>query len=137
MSQRFLIPTNLFYHWQDPNPKEGNNFPPPNTGDIYFNIISRTLRVFYEGTWHDAGGAGGGGGGTNEVEIQATPPDEQSVELWIDTDAPAASFDHGDLSGLSDDDHPQYLPRAEYTPPIVSDNPASGTYPANTVWIEY
>jgi hypothetical protein len=130
MSQRFLIPTNLFYHWRDPWPPE---FPSPNTGDIYFNVSSQTIRVFYEGLWHDGGGAGGGAG-ANEVEIQADAPTDESTELWIDTDAPDAVIDHADLVGLSDNDHPQYLLRTEH---IVSDNAASGTAPANTVWIEY
>lgn len=51
MSQRFLIPTNLFYHWRDPWPPD---FPEPSTGDIYFNVSSQTIRVFYEADWHDA-----------------------------------------------------------------------------------
>lgn len=52
MSQRFLIPTNLFYHWQDPWPPD---FPTPNTGDVYLNVSSQMLRVFYDDAWHDAG----------------------------------------------------------------------------------
>lgn len=51
MSQRYLIPTNLFYHWQDPWPPA---FPEPNTGDIYLNVSSQIIRIFYEGEWHDA-----------------------------------------------------------------------------------
>lgn len=130
MSQRFLIPTNLFYHWRDPWPPE---FPAPNTGDVYFNVSSQRIRVFYEGQWHDSGGAGGGAG-ANEIEIQADAPTDDGVELWIDTDAPDAVIDHADLVGLADNDHPQYLLRTEH---IVSDNAATGTAPANTVWIEY
>lgn len=52
MSQRVLIPTNLFYHWADPAPPD---FPEPNTGDIYLNVLSQMIRVFYEGEWHDSG----------------------------------------------------------------------------------
>lgn len=54
MSQRFLIPTNLFYYWQDPWPPD---FPTPNTGDVYLNVSSQMLRVFYDGAWHDAVGS--------------------------------------------------------------------------------
>jgi hypothetical protein len=93
MSQRFLIPTNLFYHWQDPTPNPAliddpfEGFPTPNTGDIYFNVSSRMLRVFYEGNWHDAGGSGGAGGGNEgEVVVQATEPSTSGLDLWVDTD---------------------------------------------------
>lgn len=134
MSQRYLVPTNLFYHWLDPWPPE---FPEPSTGDVYFNVSSRMLRVFYEGSWHDAGGGGGGtGGGSNEVAIQGGEPSDATLELWVDTDAEGFSMDHGDLSGLSDDDHPQYVKNSKL---IISDDPASGS-PAGgigTVWIEY
>lgn len=54
MSQRFLIPTNLFYAWEDPWPPD---FPEPSTGDVYLNVSSWMIRVFYEGDWHDAGSA--------------------------------------------------------------------------------
>lgn len=145
MSQRYLVPTNLFYHWQDPWPPE---FPTPNTGDVYFNVSSRSLRVFYEGSWNDAGGSGSGGAGAggNEVVVQDAEPLDTSLELWVDTDAEGFSLDHGDLTGLGDDDHPQYLTPAradaQYVRAselVVSSSPPSGT-PAGgigTVWIQW
>lgn len=143
MSQRYLIPTNLFYHWRDPLPPE---FPQPNTGDIYFNVSSRMLRVFYEGEWHDAGGGGGGGGGAEEVAIQDAEPTDLSLDLWIDTDATGSLAKHGDLADLSVDSHPQYLTtergNAQYVRTsmfVVSDDPASGVPLGGhgTVWIEW
>lgn len=60
MSQRYLAPTNLFYREDDPTPDNG--FPQPNTGDIYFNTVSDTIRVYYDDAWHDASSGVGGGG---------------------------------------------------------------------------
>lgn len=134
MSQRYLIPTNLFYHWRDPWPPE---FPTPNTGDVYFNVSSQTLRIFYEGDWHDAGGAGGtGGGGGDEVAIQDAEPISNTLDLWVDTDAAGFLASHNDLIDLDVDTHPQYVKNSKL---IISDNPASGP-PAggtDTVWIEF
>lgn len=76
MSQRFLIPTNLFYHWQDPLPENG--FPEPNTGDIYFNVSSQVIRVFYEGGWHDAG-SGSGSSHEHPEYLTTEQADEQYV----------------------------------------------------------
>lgn len=45
MSRRYLIPTNLFYRENDPLPPE---FPQPNEGDVYFNTVSRTLRIYQD-----------------------------------------------------------------------------------------
>ena len=59
MSQRYLAPTNLFYSKSDPNPDFG--FPVPSTGDVYYNTVSQTIRIFYEDAWHDATGGVGGG----------------------------------------------------------------------------
>ena len=139
MSQRYLIPTNLFYHWADPWPDEdGGGFPVPNTGDIYFNIHSQSLRVFYEGGWHDAGGGGGSGGGGNEVVVQDATPSASSLDLWVDTDAAAGVIAHGDLSGLTENyDHPQYL---KTTKLVVTTADPVGAPPGgeiNTVWIKY
>lgn len=47
MSRRYLVPSNLFYRDSDPLPPA---FPEPHEGDIYFNTISRTLRI-----WQDDG----------------------------------------------------------------------------------
>jgi hypothetical protein len=68
MSQRYLAPTNLFYRENDPWPPE---FPQPNTGDVYFNTVSETIRVFYDDAWHDASSGDGPGGGG---EIGPTGP---------------------------------------------------------------
>lgn len=133
MSQRYLIPTNLFYHWRDPWPPE---FPQPNTGDIYFNVSSQTLRVFYENEWHDAGGGGGGTGGSDEVAIQDAEPTLNTLELWVDTGTEGFLASHNDLTDLNADAHPQYLKAQKL---IVSTFPASGP-PAggvDTVWIEF
>ena len=111
MSQRFLAPTNLFYYWRDPLPPD---FPAPNTGDVYLNVTSWMLRVYYEGAWHDAG----------------------------------SGTIHGALSGLDQDDHPQYLTteRADdqyikTTDIVVSSLPPPAGGPPlgapNTLWVQY
>jgi hypothetical protein len=142
MSQRYLIPTNLFYHWRDPWPPE---FPAPNTGDTYFNVSSQTIRVFYEGEWHDASG-GSSGGGTEEIAVQDAEPTLSTLDLWVNTSASGSLANHGDLAGLEEDSHPQYLTTGradeQYVRTvklIVSDDPASGTPigGAGTVWIEW
>lgn len=53
MSRRYLIPTNLFYRENDPLPPD---FPNPNTGDVYYNTVSKRLRVYDDevGAWVDA-----------------------------------------------------------------------------------
>lgn len=51
MSQRYLAPTNMFYRENDPTPENG--FPEPNTGDHYFNVVSKTIRIYYDDAWHD------------------------------------------------------------------------------------
>lgn len=51
MSQRYLAPTNVFYRENDPTPEEG--FPEPNYGDMYFNTVSETLRIYFRGAWRD------------------------------------------------------------------------------------
>jgi hypothetical protein len=59
VSQRYLAPTNLHYRMVDPigpdDPRWTPDLPVPRVGDIYFNIVSKTIRVYYEGGWHDAG----------------------------------------------------------------------------------
>lgn len=83
MSQRYLIPTNLFYHWQDPLPPD---FPEPNTGDIYFNVSSQMIRVFYEGAWHDSGVSA-----TSSGFLTVTEGDERYVmatEMAVSTAPP-------------------------------------------------
>jgi hypothetical protein len=81
MSQRYLAPTNLFYRQNDPWPPE---FPEPNTGDVYFNTVSQTIRVFYEGTWHDASAAAAAGGGGSSAYVEKTG-DTMTGNLVIDT----------------------------------------------------
>jgi hypothetical protein len=83
MSQRYLAPTNLFYNWRDPLPPD---FPDPNTGDIYFNTVSQTLRVYYEDAWHDAVGAGGGSLDVTDLADQLVIPlSEDFVQKTGDT----------------------------------------------------
>ena len=134
MSQRYLIPTNLFYHWADPWPPD---FPSPNTGDVYFNISSKNLRVFFEGGWHDAGGGSGGGG--DEVAVQNDEPFETTLNLWVDVDDSTTALGHADLSGLSANDHPQYIHEDEF---LLRTSPPTGLPPGGagavgTVWIQY
>lgn len=50
MSRRYLIPTNFFYRQNDPVPPD---FPEPNTGDAYFNTVTKTLRIYYDAAWRD------------------------------------------------------------------------------------
>src|SRR5690606_16118617 len=50
-------------------------------------------------------------------DVAATAAEEDQVLTWsgtdwTPTDLPTSITDHGDLSGLADDDHPQYLKKA-------------------------
>jgi hypothetical protein len=93
MSQRSLIPTNLFFHWEDPGVNTGH--PEPSTGDVYLNIISGAIRVFFEGSWHDAGSPSTGGvvGGHDHPQYLSTDQAEEqfvrSNTLIVSTDAPS------------------------------------------------
>ena len=84
MSRRQSVPSNWFYRKADPLPPL---FPEPHEGDHYFNVVRKVLRVHHDGAWMDASSGSAGGG--NEIAIQNSQPTEETVELWIDLDAPA------------------------------------------------
>lgn len=98
---------------------------------------------------HSAGnGEGGGGGGALrlddliDVSISGTLTDavlgwDDGAGMWVPTALPPPTTDHSALSGLTNDDHPQYLLVDPATRALVSDldagaqritnlNPASG-----------
>lgn len=103
----------LTTHLHDPtylrpeNVIAGSNVTIANNGD-------GTITISSSGT----GSGGGGTGGADEVQIGASVPTVPEIELWVDTETtgtfssipdPLAAGDHGALTGLYDNDHPQYV----------------------------
>lgn len=82
---------------------------------------------------HSAGGTGGEGGATAmrlddliDVSISGALTDtvlgwDAGAGAWVPTALPPPTTDHGALSGLADDDHPQYLPVDPSTRALVAD----------------
>ena len=53
----------------------------PSAGSIYFNTVSKTVRVFNGTTWADLGFAAE----TDEVLVGPDTPVVSSIVLWVDT----------------------------------------------------
>lgn len=72
MAKKFLTPIRLLNLSSDPESA--------NEGDIYYNTVSDSLKLYANGTWTNVSASGGGGGGgvtsisgtTNEVEVSAS-----------------------------------------------------------------
>jgi hypothetical protein len=92
MSRRYLIPTNLFYRENDPLPPD---FPQPNQGDIYFNTVSRTLRL-----WQDDGG--GFAWRDLQVRIDTGDPENPVPPIYDITSADASIIVSNPGTGIAD-----------------------------------
>lgn len=67
MGKRFLVPINLAVQSADPqNAKDG---------DMYFNSITETIRVYSSGQWNEVGGGGA-------VEYTGNP-EQLSTAWWL------------------------------------------------------
>jgi hypothetical protein len=78
MAKRFLTPLNLSNLASDP--ETGTE------GDLYFNTISNTIKIYTNDVWTELQGGGGGGG---SVVFSEEQPDVTSLEpgtIWIDSD---------------------------------------------------
>ncbi len=65
MSKRFLVPINLMVMTADPISAKD--------GDMYFNAINETIRVYASGQWVNIGGSG---------TVQFTESPEQLTSAW-------------------------------------------------------
>lgn len=69
MSKRFLVPINLAVLIADPqNARDG---------DLYFNSLTDTIRVYSNGVWNNVGGEGG-----SVVEYTGNP-EQVSTAWWL------------------------------------------------------
>jgi hypothetical protein len=100
-------------------PCSGSIFNKCSSGSATDNYIYRDVRPFLA-----CGAATGGGGGGGLVNHTHTALDGGQLDwddIWTDgvhahtNAAEGGQVDHGNLLGLADDDHPQYIKDTEYT----------------------
>jgi hypothetical protein len=82
-------------------------------GGAVGQALVKVTATDYDYAWTDQSGTGGGAGPHGHVEgdITSLVTDLAALDGRLDTleAAPPPVLDHGDLTGLADDDHPQYF----------------------------
>jgi hypothetical protein len=81
-----------------------------NNSSNYRIIVKKTLAVGESWKFSDGSGGGGGGGGVEEAPVDGILYSRKNVG-WVASPG-AGVTDHGALTGLSDDDHTQYIKHA-------------------------
>jgi hypothetical protein len=77
MAKRFLTPIRIANLSSDPQTA--------NEGDLYYNTVSDTLKVYANSVWAEVGAGGGSGGGSVTVSTTA-PVSPTQGDLWFDSE---------------------------------------------------